>query len=66
MFPFFDIPVFWPILLVYFIILFVLTMRRQIAHMRKYKYVRTPLVATAGRLRFPLPGCSSYASQLAC
>lgn len=39
LFPFFDIPVFWPILLVYFIILFVITMRRQIAHMRKYKYV---------------------------
>jgi len=39
LFPFFDIPVFWPILLVYFIILFVITMRRQIAHMRKYKSV---------------------------
>lgn len=38
-FPFFDIPVFWPILLVYFIVLFVITMRRQIGHMRKYKYV---------------------------
>ena len=36
-FPFFDIPVFWPILLVYFIVLFVITMRRQIGHMRKYK-----------------------------
>ncbi|KAJ1955467.1 hypothetical protein IWQ62_005522 [Dispira parvispora] len=34
-----DIPVFWPILLVYFIILFVLTMRRQIEHMVRYKYV---------------------------
>ena len=38
-FSIFDIPVFWPILLVYFIILFVLTMRRQIQHMIKYKYV---------------------------
>ncbi len=37
LFPMFDIPVFWPILLVYFIILFIITMRRQIAHMRKYK-----------------------------
>lgn len=37
--PVFDIPVFWPILLLYFIMLFVLTMRRQIAHMIKYKYV---------------------------
>lgn len=39
MFNAFDLPVFWPILLVYFIILFVLTMRRQIQHMIKYKYV---------------------------
>lgn len=37
--PLFDIPVFWPILLLYFLMLFVLTMRRQIAHMIKYKYV---------------------------
>jgi hypothetical protein len=35
----FDLPVFWPILLMYFIVLFVLTMRRQIQHMIKYKYV---------------------------
>lgn len=35
----FDVPVFWPILLCYWIVLFVLTMRRQIAHMIKYKYV---------------------------
>eukprot|EP00514_Thraustochytrium_sp_LLF1b_P000153 CAMPEP_0184525694 /NCGR_PEP_ID=MMETSP0198_2-20121128/10248_1 /TAXON_ID=1112570 /ORGANISM="Thraustochytrium sp., Strain LLF1b" /LENGTH=180 /DNA_ID=CAMNT_0026917197 /DNA_START=289 /DNA_END=831 /DNA_ORIENTATION=- len=35
----FDIPVFWPILLIYFIALFILTMRKQIAHMIKHKYV---------------------------
>ncbi|KRY20351.1 Protein RER1, partial [Trichinella patagoniensis] len=35
----FDIPVFWPILVVYFIILFCLTMKRQIKHMIKYRYV---------------------------
>jgi len=35
----FDIPVFWPILLMYFVFLFGLTMRRQIHHMVKYKYV---------------------------
>jgi hypothetical protein len=29
----FNVPVFWPILLMYFIILFVLTMKRQITHM---------------------------------
>jgi len=38
-FKFFDIPVFWPILLIYFILLFVMTMRRQIAHMIKHRYV---------------------------
>lgn len=38
-FAFFDIPVFWPILLMYFIILFVLTMRRQLQHMIKYRYL---------------------------
>lgn len=35
----FDVPVFWPILLCYWIVLFVLTMKRQIVHMIKYKYV---------------------------
>ncbi|SCW02600.1 LAFE_0F10154g1_1 [Lachancea fermentati] len=39
LFNIFDIPVFWPILLMYFIILFALTMRRQIQHMIKYRYV---------------------------
>lgn len=34
-----DVPVFWPILLMYFIILFVFTMRKQIQHMVKYKYL---------------------------
>lgn len=34
-----DIPVYWPILLVYFFVLLFLTMRRQIEHMIKYKYV---------------------------
>lgn len=38
-FTLFDVPVFWPILLGYFIALFVLTMRRQIAHMIKHRYV---------------------------
>lgn len=38
-FSIFDIPVFWPILLMYFIILFTLTMRRQIQHMIKYRYL---------------------------
>ncbi|KAL1343815.1 hypothetical protein AAHE18_08G004800 [Arachis hypogaea] len=34
-----DVPVFWPILLCYWIVLFILTMKRQIMHMIKYKYV---------------------------
>ena len=38
-FSLFDVPVFWPILLCYWIVLFVLTMKRQIMHMIKYKYV---------------------------
>ncbi|KAF4660790.1 retention in endoplasmic reticulum protein 1 [Perkinsus olseni] len=38
-FPFFDLPVFWPILLVYFIMLFTLTMKQQIKHMIKHRYV---------------------------
>lgn len=39
MFRSFDIPVFWPILVIYFIVLFALTMRRQIQHMIKYRYI---------------------------
>lgn len=38
-FKVFDVPVFWPILLVYFIVLFVLTMKRQIRHMIKHRYL---------------------------
>eukprot|EP00611_Tribonema_gayanum_P002610 TRINITY_DN1195_c0_g1_i1.p1 TRINITY_DN1195_c0_g1~~TRINITY_DN1195_c0_g1_i1.p1 ORF type:complete len:191 (-),score=58.87 TRINITY_DN1195_c0_g1_i1:872-1444(-) len=38
-FALFDVPVFWPILLVYFVVLFFLTMKRQIKHMIKHRYV---------------------------
>jgi len=38
-FGFLNIPVFWPILLLYFIALFAVTMKKQIRHMIKYKYV---------------------------
>jgi hypothetical protein len=38
-FEIFDIPVFWPILLIYFFILFFMTMKRQIAHMIKHRYI---------------------------
>ena len=35
----FDLPVFWPLLLFYFVLIFILVMRRQIQHMIKYKYL---------------------------
>ncbi|KAJ8968664.1 hypothetical protein NQ317_009740 [Molorchus minor] len=35
----FNIPVFWPILVMYFITLFCITMKRQIRHMIKYRYI---------------------------
>ncbi|KAJ0986760.1 hypothetical protein J5N97_005116 [Dioscorea zingiberensis] len=38
-FSVFDVPVFWPILLFYWVLLFTVTMKRQIIHMIKYKYV---------------------------
>ncbi|KAH9758767.1 protein RER1 [Citrus sinensis] len=38
-FSIFDVPVFWPILLCYWIVLFVLTMKRQMMHMIKYRYI---------------------------
>nr|GEU36662.1 protein RER1A-like [Tanacetum cinerariifolium] len=38
-FSMFDVPVFWPILLFYWLVLFVSTMKRQIMHMVKYRYV---------------------------
>merc|ERR1712232_1522322 len=38
-FSLFDLPVFWPILLAYFILLLVLTMKDRIKHMIKHKYI---------------------------
>ncbi|XP_010531260.1 PREDICTED: protein RER1C-like [Tarenaya hassleriana] len=38
-FEVFDVPVFWPILLFYWVMLFILTMRKQIQHMIKYRYL---------------------------
>ncbi|CAG9114286.1 unnamed protein product [Plutella xylostella] len=35
----FNIPVFWPILVMYFLTLFCITMKRQIKHMIKYRYL---------------------------
>lgn len=39
MFTVFDIPVFWPVLVIYWLMLTALTMRKQIQHMVKYRYV---------------------------
>ncbi|KXJ94520.1 retrieval of early ER protein Rer1 [Microdochium bolleyi] len=38
-FEIFNVPVFWPVLVMYWFILFILTMRKQIQHMVKYRYV---------------------------
>ena len=38
-FPIFDVPVFWPILLLYFFVLLFVTMKRQIKHMIKHRYI---------------------------
>lgn len=43
-----NVPVFWPILVMYFIILFTITMKRQIKHMVKYRY----LPFTHGKTRY--------------
>ena len=37
-FSVFDVPVFWPILLVYWCMLLFMTMKQQIKHMIKHKY----------------------------
>lgn len=39
LFDVFDVPVFWPILMLYFLALFFVTMKSRIKHMIKYKYV---------------------------
>jgi len=38
-FDIFNWPVFWPLLVVYFIVLFCVTMKRHIKHMIRYRYV---------------------------
>lgn len=35
----FNVPVFWPILVLYFFVLFGISMKQRIKHMIKYKYV---------------------------
>ncbi|CAD5212431.1 unnamed protein product [Bursaphelenchus okinawaensis] len=55
-FEIFDIPVFWPILVMYFFFLTFLTLKRQIMHMIKYRYI--PF--TFGK---PRPGASGKHHQ---
>jgi len=38
-FELFNVPVFWPILVLYFLTLFCITMKRQIKHMIRYRYI---------------------------
>lgn len=47
-FEVFNVPVFWPVLVMYWFMLFILTMRKQIQHMIKYRYV--PF--TVGKARY--------------
>ncbi|KAG4087789.1 rer1 protein [Neocallimastix lanati (nom. inval.)] len=54
LFKFLDIPVFWPILVIYFIGLFGITMKRQIKHMIKYKYVPMDI----GKKHYTIPKSS--------
>jgi len=37
--PAFNVPVFWPILVIYFIMLVVMTLKQQIKHMIRYRYL---------------------------
>lgn len=65
----FDVPVFWPILLVYWLTLFILTMRRQITHMIKYRYVPFSFgkqVYEDPSYSQSLDQCTCYASLVNC
>ena len=47
-FSIFDVPVFWPVLVIYFFLLFLVTMRQRILHMIRYRYI--PF--TYGKMRY--------------
>lgn len=55
----FDVPVFWPILLLYWLVLFFLTMKRQVKHMLKYRY----LPFSVGKRKYAAKGKDSGSSQ---
>jgi len=48
LFSIFNVPVLWPVLVIYFFALFLLTMRQRILHMIRYRYV--PF--TYGKMRY--------------
>ena len=53
-FPIADVPVFWPILLMYWFVLFFVTMKRQIKHMIKYRYLPFSM---GKKVAPPTPAC---------
>eukprot|EP01001_Neometanema_parovale_P010261 NODE_6493_length_842_cov_110.339360_g6257_i0.p1 GENE.NODE_6493_length_842_cov_110.339360_g6257_i0~~NODE_6493_length_842_cov_110.339360_g6257_i0.p1 ORF type:complete len:177 (-),score=24.11 NODE_6493_length_842_cov_110.339360_g6257_i0:250-780(-) len=54
----FDVPVYWPILLFYFIILFFLTMKKRIQHMIQHKYV--PMTRSKPKVQPRNPGGKEF------
>lgn len=60
LFSIFNIPVFWPVLLLYFCILFLLTMRQRILHMIHYRYV--PF--TYGKIRYNAKNSGQQATKI--
>ncbi|KNC52287.1 Rer1 domain-containing protein [Thecamonas trahens ATCC 50062] len=48
-FAIFDVPVYWPVLLMYFVVLTAVTFRKQYEHMRKHNYVPWSFKKVYGR-----------------
>jgi hypothetical protein len=49
------VPVFWPILLMYWVVLFFITMKRQIRHMIKHRYLPFSMGKQVRRYTNPTP-----------
>jgi hypothetical protein len=64
LFTMFDVPVFWPILLLYWLLLFTVTMKRQIKHMIKYRYLPFTTGKKVCRVEFVTVSCSYYSMKL--
>jgi hypothetical protein len=62
-FEVFNLPVYVPILVIYFCILFALTMKRQIQHMIKYRYVPFDLGKRKYKKANTSPGGASSSSD---